>query len=221
LFSSAGRASPLAADGLFAMTPRPATFRFPDLPEWPLSQRLAYEKEVLGIYLSGHPMQAHADDVVRYHARPIARLLRSDVGTSGDDDTVRALGIVVDTRVVRTRRNDRMAFVRLEDAEASIECVFFADAFARSARALEQQEPVLVTGRLEPGADETKIVASSAELLSEVRARTTREVQFTLDVQDLSGERLDRFLAVLASQRGGCRSRLVLASAGRYEAELA
>jgi DNA polymerase-3 subunit alpha len=209
--------------GLFAMTPRPATFRFPDVPEWPLSQRLAYEKEVLGIYLSGHPMQAHAEDVVRYHARPIAALLRADrLGAAGaeDDNTVRAIGMVVDTRIVRTRRNDRMAFVRLEDADASIECVFFADAFARSARALESQEPVLVTGRLEPG-DETKIVASTAELLSDVRARTTREVQFTLEVDDLTGERLDRFMAVLATQRGGCRSRLVLAARGRYEAELA
>jgi DNA polymerase-3 subunit alpha len=220
LFSSAGRAAPLAAEGLFASAPRPATFRFPDLPEWPLSQRLACEKEVLGIYLSGHPMQAHADDVVRYRARTIPQLLQGEGGTD-EDDTVRVLGIVVDTRIVRTRRMDRMAFVRLEDAEASIECVFFAEAFARSMRALEQQEPILVTGRLEAGADERKIVASSAELLSEVRARTTREVQFTLDVDDLSGERLERFIAVLASQRGGCRSRLVLASRGRYEAELA
>ena len=133
---------------------------------------------------------------------------------------MRAIGIVADLRIVRTRRNDRMAFVRLEDAEGSIECVFFADAYTRSFRALEQSEPVLVTGRLETGADERKIVASSAELLSDVRARTTREVQFTLDVRDLTGDRLERFLQVLTAERGGCRSRLILRSRGKYEAEL-
>jgi DNA polymerase III alpha subunit len=112
-----------------------------------------------------------------------------------------------------------MAFVRLEDADRAVECVFFAEAYARSARALESQEPVLVIGKVEAG-DEVKIVANAAEPLSDLRARIIREVRFQLDVRDLSGDRLDRFLELLQAQRGSCRTRLVMRMGGRIEAEL-
>jgi DNA polymerase III subunit alpha len=171
-------------------------------------------------------MQAHEGDIQRY-ATPGARL--ANLSQLGAVDEVRVMGLVVDTRVVRTRRNDKMAFVRLEDAETSVECVFFAEAFSRSARALEQGEPILVTGKIEApkgdngrdGADDAvKLIASSAEPLSDLRTRTTREVRFQLDVRDLAGDRLDRFLYLLQAKRGSCRSRLVMRVNGRIEAEL-
>jgi DNA polymerase-3 subunit alpha len=110
-------------------------FRFPAVPEWPLSQKLAYEKEVLGLYLSGHPMQAHAADAKRYASAALVDLER----VTGTEE-VRVMGLVVDVRVVRTRRNDKMAFVRVEDADRAVECVFFAEAYGRARRALEQHE---------------------------------------------------------------------------------
>ena len=84
---------------------------------------------------------------------------------------------------------------------------------------MEMGEPVLVTGKLEHG-EEPKMIASTAEPLTEVRARMTREVQFQLEVSELNERALGRFIDVLKSQRGGCRSRLVLRSEGSFEAEL-
>jgi DNA polymerase-3 subunit alpha len=212
--------------GLFggAATPRKAGsggFRFADKPEWPLSQKLAFEKEVLGLYLSGHPMQAHTADVARHTKGITLSQLREHAGS----DEVRVMGMVVDTRVVRTRRLDKMAFVRLEDADTSVECVFFSEAYARSARALEQPEPILVTGKVETssgreGGEEVKIIASNAEPLSELRARTTREVQFRIDVSELAGDKLDRFFQVLQERRGVCKSRLVVRLEQGLQAEL-
>jgi len=202
--------------GLFgAMTGAKAPdFRFPKVPEWPFSRRLFFEREVLGLYLTGHPMQAHGKDVLRYATASITDL--ADLQAS---EEVRVMGLIVESRTIRTRRGDKMAFVRLEDAEEGIECVFFSDAFSRSQAALECNEPVLVTGKLEPG-DELKILASTAEPLSDIRARSTREVRFNLEVSELHGRRLDQFKALLKERRGGCKSRLVLRSAGRYEAEV-
>jgi DNA polymerase-3 subunit alpha len=194
-----------------------SAYRFPTVSEWPLSQRLACEREVLGLYLSGHPMQAHVADLRRHTTHTLHALSAAKGG--GLPEEVRVMGLVVETRVVRTRRLDKMAFVRLEDAETSVECVFFSEAYARSARALECQEPILVVGRVESG-EETKIIATSAEPLSDLRARTTREVRFQLDVSELGGERLERFVALLQSQRGACRARLVMTVNGRFEAEV-
>jgi len=201
--------------GLFAASPARPSFRFPDVTEWPLAQKLASEREVLGLYLSGHPMQAHTADVARY-----ATATLSELAEHVDAEEVRIIAMSVDTRVVRTKRNDKMAFVRLEDAKASIEGVFFSEPWARSQRAVESGEPILVTGQVELNGDEVKFRARSAETLTDVRARMTREVRFILELQDLDGDRLDQFRELLRSQRGGCRSLLVVRAEGRFEAEM-
>ncbi|MEN0066848.1 MAG: DNA polymerase III subunit alpha [Myxococcota bacterium] len=201
--------------GLFAGSPKSPKFRFPELTEWPLAQKLASEREVLGLYLSGHPMQAHGADVARY-----ATATLSELAAHAEADEVRIIAMSVDVRTVRTKRNDKMAFVRLEDAKASIESVFFSEPWARSQRAIESGEPVLVTGQVELTGDEVKFRARSAESLTDVRARMTREVRFILDLDDLNGDRLDQFRDLLRSQKGGCRSTLVVRAEGRFEAEL-
>ena len=203
--------------GLFGASKasEPMRLRLPDVPEWPLSEKLGYEREVLGLYLTGHPMQAHHTDVSRYASEKLSGL--ADVRA----DEVRVLAMVSDVRTINAkgRRDSKMAFVRVEDEEASVECVFFPDAWARSQRALESGEPVLITGKLEHG-EEVKIMGKTAEPLTEVRARTTREVRFLFELPELSGAKLRSFREVLEGQRGGCRSRVVLRKEGRYEAEL-
>jgi len=189
--------------------------RWPEVETQPFSQQMASERDALGLYLSGHPMQAHQRDVKRFGTVAISQL-----GPDHGRDEVRLVGLVVQTRVRRTRRGDKMAVVRIEDDRGSVECTFFRDAWARSQRALESGQPVVVSGSVELRDDEVKLKGSTAETLTEVRARSTREVRFSIRLSELEGAKLDRFLALLASMRGNCASRLVLRADGRYEAEL-
>lgn len=203
--------------GLFASAApqdRPS-FRWPDVPEWGFSKKMAYEREVLGLYLSGHPMQAHTRDVLRFASGPI-----SGIHDLQGQDEVRLLGLAVDTKIVRTRRGDKMAFVQLEDDQGMVECTFFSDALARSRSALEEGGPILVTGSLEVRDDEVKVMASTAESLTALRQRSTRQVRFSLDLDELAGDRLSRFMELLEAQKGGCDAMLVLRRGGEYEAEL-
>jgi DNA polymerase-3 subunit alpha len=201
--------------GLFAAMSAQPKIRWPDVRPWPFSRRMSFEREVLGLYLSGHPMQAHQRDVLRYASAPIEGLSE----LQGVEE-VRLMGLAVNTRVVRTRRGDKMAFVRLEDDEGSVECTFFSDAWARSKRALEEGGPVLVTGKLEMRDDEVKVLARSAESLGSLRARTTREVRLNVELHELQPRRLAGLVAVLEAQKGGCRTRLVVRAEGEFEAEL-
>jgi DNA polymerase-3 subunit alpha len=188
---------------MMAPTARPVDFRFPE-KKWTISEKLSHERDVLGLYLSGHPMQTHTRDVRRYATCAIA-----DAHELRDDE-VRLLGLPVDVRTVRTRRGDKMAFVQVEDAEAVVECVFFSDAWTRSQKAIQSGEPILVSGRLESDADLLKMRANTAEPLSEIRARSTREVQFHLSVDELDGDRLNQFRDLLRERRGGCATRMFL-----------
>ncbi|MCB9676817.1 MAG: DNA polymerase III subunit alpha [Alphaproteobacteria bacterium] len=207
---AAGQTSLFAA---MAPKSRPVDFRFPDRVEWPLSLRLGYEREVLGLYLTGHPMQAHENDVRRYATTTIHEL---DPSTR---DEVRILGLVGDSRVMKTRSGDKMAFVVLEEPGATMECVFGPEVWSTSQRAVLAGEPVLVTGTVDTRREEPQIRVSSCEPLSEVRARTTGEVWFNVEKDELLADRLDPLKEILAGHRGGCRARLVVQDA-RWEVEL-
>ena len=198
-------------------------YKFPDRTPWTLSEQLQYEREVLGLYLTGHPMQALGKDVARYANATIGTLDQ----VSGDKE-VRLIGIPVEFREVATRRGDKMAFVKLEDQTGMIECVFFSDPWVRSQRAVRSKEkpreattdPVLVTGRLESGADGFKLRANTAELLADVRGRSTAEVRFNLRMTDLVGERLEQFVNLLDKRRGQNKVRVILEQPGAFKAEL-
>jgi hypothetical protein len=77
---------------------------------------------------------------------------------------------------------------------------------------------VLVTGRVEQGADGVKIRAATAEPVEDVRARTFREVVLHLDEADVVGDRMERLKAVLVAERGECAVRIVLRARGRFVA---
>jgi DNA polymerase III subunit alpha len=209
---AAGQGSLFGA--LTSVRPEPP-FRFPDVPDWPLTERLQHERDVLGLYLSGHPMQVHAGDVARFASCPIAAIDSDRLG-----DEVRVVGTVAELRTVKTRAGDRMAFVQLEDVDATVECTFFAGNWSRSQRTVEAGAPILVTGTVEQRDAELKIRATSAELLSEVRARTKREVTFRLRAEDLAGVGLDRFTELLRAHPGTSAARVVVEVPGRYTATL-
>ncbi|MEZ4319757.1 MAG: DNA polymerase III subunit alpha [Myxococcota bacterium] len=207
---AAGQTSLFAA---MAPKSRPEDFRFPERIKWPLSLRLGYEREVLGLYLTGHPMQAHESDVTRYATTTIVSL---DPRTR---DEVRILGLVGESRIMKTRSGDKMAFVVLEEPGATIECVFSPEVWSTSQRAVMAGEPVLVTGSVDTRREEPQIRVSSCEPLSEVRARTTGEVWFRVEKGELLADRLEPLREILAGHRGGCRARLVVQD-DRWEVEL-
>ena len=194
---------------------RPADFSFPPRRRLGLSERLAYEKEGLGLYLTGHPMQAHANDVARFATVPLSELEQFQL-----EQEVRLAGLTGEIRTIRTKRGDRMAFVQLEDCDDSVECVLFSDAWARSQKVFEAGTPVLVTGTLESRNGELKLKVASVELLSEVRARSTTQVEFHLEVDELTGRRLTTFKDMLEEQHGGCAATVVLSKPGFARAYL-
>lgn len=200
--------------GMMAPKARPVDFRFPDVIEWPLSQKLAFEREVLGLYLTGHPMEAHLGDVDRYATHRMQAL-----DTVRPREEVRLLGLVGDHRVTKTRSGDRMAFVQLEEPSETVECVFGPDVWGTSQRAVLCGEPVLVTGTVDTRGEEPRIRAGSAEPLSEVRARTTGEVWIRLEKGELEEKTLIRLREILQHHRGGCRTRLAIQHAS-WEVEL-
>ena len=127
----------------------------PEVAEFPTSMLLTMEKELLGIYVSGHPLGQY-ERAIRERASAQAAALSE----MADGDKVILGGLVVQSRRIVTKGGDPMAFLTLEDMTGQVEVVVFPRVFARSAKAFEADANVLlVSGRLQLRDDAPKIIA--------------------------------------------------------------
>ncbi len=128
-----------------------------ELPEWEADQLLAYEKEVLGFYLTGHPLARYQSYAARLGAVGVGGLAGRD-----DGSRVTLLGLVSSLKEITTKGGGRMAFVTLEDMGGSIEVTVFPETYKAAAAHLRGGLPLLVRGRLE-GGDEKKLLAEEIQ----------------------------------------------------------
>ena len=116
----------------------------PAIPEWESDQRLAYEKEVLGFYLSGHPLARFREEAERLRATPLA-----DLGQKAVGGRLTLFGQVTALKEIPTKSGERMAFATLEDMTGSVELTVFPAPFKVAALLLRSGEPIVVRGRVD------------------------------------------------------------------------
>jgi DNA polymerase III subunit alpha len=162
-------------------------FRLSEAKPWTEAEQLAYEKETLGLYWTGHPVDRYAAALKDFGARSIAELAEGSPTAPRDNgwgpggpkpievDTSVG-GIVGAVRPLKTRKGDRMAVFTLEDAGGGVEVIAFPEAFQRSAGLIESGTLVLVRGRLERDEESVRLLASEVAPLETVRERLAQEI---------------------------------------------
>ncbi len=212
--------------GLFGGKALPPAFKLPAVGEWPISERMTNEKEALGLFLTGHPVQAFAEEAKRW-ATPIPELNKLPIAEPGprrrEDSQVpdaRICGVVAAFRVIKTKKGDKMAFATIEDEQAAVEAVFFAKALAASQSVLEAGKPLLVTGKLEKKGDAIVMLAETAELMEDLRERRTRAVEIHVRAEELEGDAYGKLVELLAGNLGACETAIILEEAGKYAATI-
>jgi DNA polymerase-3 subunit alpha len=186
----------------------------PDAAPWTEGEQLAFEKETLGLYWSGHPVDRYQAELKEFGARFTAELAdapaqgaRAEAWTPGapraiEPDTSIG-GIVAACRQLKTRKGDRMAVFTLEDAQGSVEVIAFPEAYQRAAALIEPGTLVLVRGRLERDDESVRILASEIAPLESVCERVAREVQIRL--RQPAGGVAQALLDVVSRHRGDRR----------------
>jgi DNA polymerase-3 subunit alpha len=169
------------------------TIPLPDAAPWSESEQLAAEKETLGLYWSGHPVDRYADQLKALGARPTAELADAPVkpprndswGAGGpkpiEPDTSIG-GIVAACRQLKTRKGDRMAVLTLEDAQGSVEVIVFPELYQRAASLLEVGTLILIRGKLERDDETIRIVAAEVLSIDAAAERLAREVAIRVRV---------------------------------------
>jgi DNA polymerase-3 subunit alpha len=154
---------------------------------WTEAEQLAFEKETLGLYWSGHPIDRYATDLKELGARATADLAELPVspapnngwtasGPKPIEPDTSIGGIVAACRQLKTRKGDRMAVFTLEDAQGGVEVIAFPEAYQRAVALIETGTMVLVRGKLERDDESVRILASEIVPIETVRERLAREV---------------------------------------------
>ena len=171
----------------------------PDLEEWPESQLLSFEKEVLGFYLTSHPLIRYQED--------IRKLTTADTETLGEMENgthVNVGGLVAEVKEIQTKKGDQMAFLSLEDMRGRVEVIVFPDLYRSARPYLRLDVPVLIRGVLDNGEERLKIKASSLVPLDEAKREKISKVHFRLRTPGLSKEQLLQLREILEENKGAC-----------------
>ena len=183
---------------LFSPEEAPAfSASLPDVAEWPARQRLAFEKEVLGFYVSGHPLNDH-QEVIRRLANMDSRRLAELEGVH----RVRMAGLIRSSKIRTTRAGRRMASFVLEDREGTAEMTMFPDVFEAYFPLLETEEAVLVEGMAEASEEGVQVVVRSVEALTQAQLVRTQRMILHLGEAGRAHGRLAAVREVLARHPG-------------------
>jgi DNA polymerase-3 subunit alpha len=150
------------------------------VPDWSLSERLGYEKELLGFYITGHPLDDYAADLAAFQVHTIATLKE----TSEEVDT-RICGLVTKVEV-RVTKESKKPWARLtfEDQTGSLEVLLFPDTYAALPRPVNVGEVLVISGSLDRRDDQPKIRAVQVLWLPEAREQLLRELVLHLPLED-------------------------------------
>ncbi|NQT07057.1 MAG: DNA polymerase III subunit alpha [Candidatus Omnitrophica bacterium] len=170
----------------------------PNIPEWPENQLLAYEKQMLGFYITKHPL-------ARYE-----RLLKNfatcntvDLMNLHDGDEIFIGGIINKARFTMTKRTgEKMAIVKLEDLNGIIEVLVFPSIFQKVGGQIKDDAIVFIKGRASLREQDPKIIADDIIPLEEVKRKYTKAVSIKVVSAGLEKDTLDTVKKILSQYRG-------------------
>jgi DNA polymerase III subunit alpha len=190
------------------------------VPEQPRQQILAWEKELLGLYLSAHPL-AHVANLLKKRVTTYTSLLNEE--WAGQKVTLG--GRVTEVRRIMTKKGDAMAAVQLEDTQGSIEVVVFPKVFAVTSASWREDAVLLVTGTVSLRNDEPQIAADAVEEFIPTDEEVNRR-EYLLRIRLRRGAsdpreiaQADQVMTALARYPGDDQYELVVRN-GRWEARI-
>ena len=192
-------------DAMAAEAPA-AEDRLPDIPEWPENEKLAGEKEILGFYVSGHPLNAYLDKVSE-----LSDLDTLQVQELGNGTTIALCGVLGSIVRKRNRESRMWAAGVLEDLKGSVDLLIFANQFESLGPQLVEDQAVLIRGDMR--VDESgpvKISVNEIVPLDVARAKLPHQVSITIHLDNGAEQTVEKLRELFSSKPGDADVRLRL-----------
>jgi DNA polymerase-3 subunit alpha len=199
----------------------------PNVPDWDDNQRLQSEKEVLGFFVSGHPLDKYAEKLRNLNVVDTATALemkppppprRRGAGAEPENQ-IAVAGVIVGLKVGKSKRSGEMyAQASLEDTVGKIDLICFPKDYARLGESLKIEVPVVIKGVLRADDDESapKLSVSSVQALEDIKVKLPQNVRIRVPLETASEAMLGSLRAMITAAPGPGRLMINLESRGEY-----
>jgi DNA polymerase-3 subunit alpha len=190
--------------------------QLPDIPEWDQAQRLKYERELTGFYITAHPLTRYETTI-----RALSTATTGGLAEMSDGKEVKLCGIITTVKTMLTKKGDRMAYLTLEDLQGTVEVIAFPDLYKSASALIAPERVVRVTGTVDRGDKGTKLRGSKIEPLADVQAQTVKRVLIRLSDRPEAKDQLPRLRDVLLRHPGATSVALTVLMDPSMEADTA
>lgn len=194
----------------------------PNVPDWDENTRLQNEKEVLGFFVSGHPMEKYADKIRNLNAYDTAALAEMKPAPQArwgqqQEGEVAAAGVITELRVLKSRKGDWYAQACLEDMAGKIELICFPEAYKKLGEQLKMEVAVLVRGllRAEEGAA-NKLAISTIVALDDMKVHLPDTVRMKISLAAADDAKLAALHDLIVGAPGPGKLMIDLEQTGEY-----
>ncbi|RKY92513.1 MAG: DNA polymerase III subunit alpha, partial [Ignavibacteriae bacterium] len=164
---------------------------------WSEKERLKREREVIGFYVTGHPLHKYETEYYSF-----AGFRMGETENIQDMQNVKACGVITDLRTKIDKAGNTMAFFTIDDFSGSCECLMFSKVYNDYGNFLKEEEPVFILGNLESSGDAVKIHVNKVLPMEIARKELAQSVKIIIDKEKNSIEKLSALKLVLQKYDG-------------------
>jgi DNA polymerase-3 subunit alpha len=176
----------------------------PNIPDWDEHQRLGHEKEILGFFITGHPLEKYREKLLDFNALSTTEV--AELKSSTGRDEVLIGGSLKNIRVAKSKKGDLYAQGQLEDMNGSVDVLCFADAYKRLADKLKLTVPVLAKGgvRVEDGSN-SKLMIGDITPLEQAQPKLPQHLRIKIPIEGVSPAMIDELHTLCLERKGAAR----------------
>jgi DNA polymerase III subunit alpha len=175
--------------------------RLPNVPDWDEHQRLAAEKEILGFFITGHPLEKYKDKLEDFRALTTEDICALKNSTGKDE--IYAGGVICNVRVLKSKKGEFYAQANFEDMLGSVDMLVFPEAFRRVQEKVKLEVPVLVRGgvRVEEGSN-PKLTVSDIVPLEEAKPKLPRSLRIRIPLETATDSTVEALHNLFIERKG-------------------
>lgn len=188
----------------------------PDVPEWEPRERLRAERDTIGFFITGHPLDKYERDLKRFTDATTA-----DVRRRAHQAKIQVGGVIHSLKLKNSKKGDRYATFNLEDRVGVVEAIAWPETYRRCEQLIHGTEPVVVSGSVDVREERYQLIVDGVRMLTEAQEESVKQVHIALRAERVSQDALVTLRRTLEGHRGTCNAYLHLLLPNRTETVIA
>jgi DNA polymerase-3 subunit alpha len=194
--------------GLFGVFPdeeAASNDKLPNVPDWDEHTRLTAEKEILGFFITGHPLEKYKEKLEDLNAKSTIDIAAMTAST-GKDEVITTAGVITSLRIAKSKKGDFYAQAALEDMSGKVDMIVVPEAYRRLQEKVKLEVPVLVKAgvRIEEGAN-PKITVADISALEEVKVPLPKALRIRIPIETSTEQTVEALHSVFNERKGDAK----------------